>query len=239
MPRRRFKKFKLMNKNGNTNVTPSRIHHPPYREHFALTLLAPLLMCLAVHLQERSMQTNWASKGRKLHTRTIEVSTSEYDGQRIVVEGFLRDDRFQDSHTITGETFPRGVIHHMVIRLLVNASDFVIEDIDVDLVAVPREVCKETLNCLAPIKGLTIARGFSAKVKKLAGGVKGCTHLLELLTAMTPAAFQGVASLRSQILSGFDADHAKIVSKYLLNTCRAWREDGPFVQKHKDLFNLK
>jgi hypothetical protein len=121
---------------------------------------------------QNKMQSIWKSKGKKLHTRNIEVTTYDYDGQRIIVEGFLRDDRFQESHVITGETFPNGVIHHMAIRLLVNCSNLLIEDVDVDMRSVPREVCRETIDCLAPIKGLTITKGFTSKVKKLAGAIK-------------------------------------------------------------------
>lgn len=61
------------------------------------------------------MQSIWKSKGKKLHTRNIEVTIYDYDGQRIVVEGLLKDDIFQESHAITGETFPNGIIHHMAI----------------------------------------------------------------------------------------------------------------------------
>ena len=68
------------------------------------------------------------SKGKKVHTRNIEVSTYAYDGQRIIVEGFLKDDRFQEFHMITGETRPGGVVHHMAIRLLVSCSNLLIED---------------------------------------------------------------------------------------------------------------
>jgi hypothetical protein len=32
------------------------------------------------------MQSIWKSKGKKLHTRNIEVTTYDYDGQRIIVE---------------------------------------------------------------------------------------------------------------------------------------------------------
>jgi hypothetical protein len=185
------------------------------------------------------MQSVWNSKGEKLHTRNIEVSTYECDNERVIVEGCLKDDRFQDSHTITGEIFPRGVIHHMRIRMLVNCSNFLIEDIDVDLAAVPREYCRETKGCLAAVKGLTIARGFTSKVRKLAGGSKGCTHLLELLLTMAPAVFQGVAAHRSRTPSGANSEHAKLILKYLLNTCHAWREDGPFVAMHKKLAGMK
>jgi hypothetical protein len=185
------------------------------------------------------MQTIWESKGRKVHTRKIEVSTYEYDGQRIIVEGVLKDDRYQDTHAVTGETFPRGVIHHMGIRLLINCSSLLIEDIDVDLIAVPREACRETLECLAPIKGLTITRGFTSKVKKIAGGNKGCTHLLELLLAMAPAAVQGFAAHQSQKPHDSRSDHAKFLLKYLINTCHAWREDGPYVKLYNKMISTK
>ena len=185
------------------------------------------------------MQSIGESKGKKLHTRNIEVTTYAYDGQRIIVEGFLKDDRFQKSHSITGETFPSGVIHHMAVRLLVNCSNLLIEDVDVDLISVPREVCRETIECLAPIKGLTITKGFTAKVKKLAGGNKGCTHLVELLLSMAPAVFQGFGAHQLQKPSASDSDQTKMIFNFLVNTCRAWREDGPFVEMFKRRLNIK
>ncbi len=185
------------------------------------------------------MQTLWKERGTKVHTRNIEVMTYDYDGQRMIVEGILRDYRFQESHTITGATFPAGVIHHMAIRLLVNSSNLVIEDIDVDQMTVPREVCRETIDCLAPIKGLTITKGFTAKVKKLAGGNKGCTHLVELILAMAPAAIQGFGAHQSQRPPNYDPDRARLIMQFLVNTCRIWREDGPFVEMFNKKYNMK
>lgn len=179
------------------------------------------------------------AKGKKLHTRKIEVSTSEYDGQRIIVEGFLKDVRFQDSHTINGETLPGGIIHHMMVRLLVNCSNLMIEDVDVDLLSVPRNECRETINCLVPVKGLTIAKGFTSKVKKLVGGKKGCTHLVELLLAMAPAAIQGFAAYQSQKQSPPDPTHTRMIYHFLLNTCHAWREDGPLAENFKKMIDKK
>ena len=185
------------------------------------------------------MQSIWKSKGEKLHSRKIEVTTYDYDEQRMIVEGSLKDDRFQESHAITGEKFPSGVIHHMAIRLLVNCSTLLIEDIDVDLISIPREACRETIGCLAPIKGLTITKGFTAKVKKLAGGKRGCTHLVELILAMAPAAIQGYATYQSRKQAVFDPDRAKMILQFLVNTCHAWREDGPFVEMFKRKLNMK
>jgi hypothetical protein len=185
------------------------------------------------------MQSIWKSKGKKLHTRKIEVTTYDYDGQKIIVEGRLKDDRFQDSYLITGEKFPRGAIHHMTIRLLVNCSNLLIEDVDVDMISVPREVCRETNDCLTQIKGLTITKGFTLKVKKIAGGNKGCTHLVELIQTMAPAVFQGYAAYQAQKPASLDSNHEKMVLQFLINTCHAWREDGPFVERFKKKLNMK
>ena len=185
------------------------------------------------------MQSIWKSKGKKLHTRNIEVATYDYDGQRIIVEGLLKDVIFQESHAITGETFPSGIIHHMAIRLLVNCSNLMIEDVDVDLLSIPREVCRETIDCLAPIKGLTITRGFTLKIKKIAGGNKGCAHLMELLQAMAPAVFQGFAAHQTQKPIILDPDRAKKMLHAIVNTCHPWREDGPFVEMSRMKLNIK
>jgi hypothetical protein len=100
-------------------------------------------------------------------------------------------------------------------------------------VSVPREVCRETIDCLAPVKGLTVTKGFTAKVKKAAGGVRGCTHLMELIQAMAPAVFQGFGAHQSRKPSNFDSDRAQMVLQFLVNTCRTWREDGPLVEMFK------
>lgn len=179
------------------------------------------------------MRSDWKTKGEKIHSRTIEINTYKHDGRRILVEGFLKDERIQESYALSGDTFPAGIIHHMAIRLLVNCSDLLIEDIDVDLLTVPREPCRETINSLAAIKGLTITKGFTSKVKKFAGRNKGCIHLVELILAMAPAVFQGAAAHQFQKTSGFDSDQAVKVFQSVVNTCHAWREDGPLVEMFK------
>lgn len=185
------------------------------------------------------MNTIWSSKGEKIHTRRIDVATYEYDGQRIIIEGILRDERFHESYSVTGEAMPNGVIHHLVIRLLVHCADLLIEDIDVELIAVRMDECREIIDCLAPVKGMTLTRGFSSKVKELAGGRKGCTHLVELLRAMTPAAFQGFAAHQSREPSNFDADQARMMLNILTDTCHGLREDGAFMVKIKEALELQ
>jgi hypothetical protein len=184
---------------------------------------------------KQKMKSIWQAKGKKVHSRNIEVNTYNYDGKRIIVEGFLKDDRYRESYSITGEKFPTGVIHHMAIRLVVNCSNLSIEDVDVEMISVPRETCREAIDCLAQIKGLTISKGFTLKIKKIAGGVNGCTHLVELLQSMGPAVIQGYASYQSQEPTPFDSERAKAMLLFLTNTCYAWREQGPLVAMYKKL----
>jgi len=42
------------------------------------------------------MQAIWTAQGKKVHSRHIDIATYEYDGQRIIVEGFLKDESFQE-----------------------------------------------------------------------------------------------------------------------------------------------
>jgi hypothetical protein len=185
------------------------------------------------------MQSICESKGEKLHTRNIEVTTYHYDEQRMIVEGILKDERFSETHIMTGEKFPSGVMHHMTILLLINCSNLLIEDVDVSLMSVPREVCRETIGCLASIKGLSIVRGFTSKVKAIAGGQKGCAHLVELLLAMAPAAIQGYGAYREKKPTVSDPNSTKMMLQFLVNTCHAWREDGPLVEKLKTALDMK
>lgn len=174
--------------------------------------------------------------GDKAHQRNIDIATYPVDESRIVVEGRLVDRRLKDYYLVTGEKNGAGEIHHMVVRILVEGLNMTIEDVEVDLVTVPREECGEVRESLALVKGVRIIHGFSEQVRNLLGGVKSCTHLVTLLLAMGPAALQGLWSYKSQKpinLSSPDIDQVRIerLMKTLVNTCHVWRSDGPAFKK--------
>ena len=175
----------------------------------------------------------------KAHERTITIATYPAGPEKVIVEGSLVDRRLNDYYLVTGEKRPAGEIHHMTVRLLVETAGFSIEDVEVELVAVPREECAEVRDTLAVIKGEKIARGYSNRMKSLLGGVKSCTHLMTLLIAMGPASFQGIFSSRAQKPMDMaamlaDPSRARFFMNTLLNTCRVWREDGPALKKLRD-----
>jgi hypothetical protein len=66
-------------------------------------------------------------------------------------------------------------------------------------------------------------------VKKIAGGIQGCVHLTTLLLSMAPAALQGYwifeARDRNRVLeASFE------IEQYLIDTCWAWRKQGPLAK---------
>jgi len=175
----------------------------------------------------------------KAHERTITIATYPAGDDKVIVEGRLVDRRLKDYYLVTGEKRPAGDIHHMIIRLLVEIAGFTIEDVEVELAAVPRDECNDVLETLDVIKGEKITKGFSDRMKSLLGGTKSCTHLLTLLIAMGPAALQGVFSSRAQKpmeMASFISDpgRARFFMKTLLNTCLVWREDGPAMKRLRE-----
>ncbi len=166
---------------------------------------------------------------KKYHTRTIEVTTSDYDETRLAVEGNLIDRRYDKYRLITGEERPAGKLHSMVIQLLVNKTTLEIEEVAVDMPVIPNEECPRAVDSLDGLKGMAITKGFVAKIKKMAAQGKGCTHLVELLTAMAPAIVQGVISYRVKEFPDFSLEMMKDFIRNFMNTCYAWRPEGVLV----------
>ena len=170
-------------------------------------------------------------KQQVIHNRKIDTVVYEGESDTIIVEGTLQDKRFCDSHMFTGEIRPPYTVHHMIIRMELQLPDLRIVDIEVKMPSVPHACCRDILECLKPLKGVRIAAGFTAKVRKLVDRQKACTHLLTLVTAMAPAAFQGAWSAR--IREPLDPEIYVGMMGKLKNTCWAWRDAGPLVAKIK------
>jgi len=169
-------------------------------------------------------------KGRKIHTRDIKLETFEYDDQRIVIEGEFLEKRLDEYQLVSGDVRPAGVMHHMKIRWLFNTSSFVIEEIEPEMPTVPYSECGETMKGLSLLKGMSIAGGFTVKLKELIGGVGGCAHFFALLMAMAPAALQGAAAHYSQRPGGYGPVREKFL-RFLVNSCYAWRKEGQLVRR--------
>ncbi len=175
----------------------------------------------------------------KAYSRDIKVSAYPVDENRIAVVGELIDDRKKDFKLITGEWRGAGKIHHMIIRLLINTNEMTIDDVELEILTVPREECHVVKIILDKLIGLKITHGFSDKVRHLLGGIKGCTHQINLLIAMGPAIMQGLWSVKAQESSKLtnrdELNRKKTMVNVISNTCYVWREDGPSLKQVKDI----
>lgn len=162
---------------------------------------------------------------QKLHTRAI------------VLEGFRREDglfdieaRLDDTKTYPfanedrGEIAPGEKLHGMLMRLTID-EDMVVVACEANTEFGPYTVCPAITPNFANLAGLRIGPGWTRRVKEVVGGVKGCTHLVELLGPMATVAFQTLVVVRRKkaaVASGPPA---------LLNTCHAYAADGPVVAR--------
>jgi len=170
-------------------------------------------------------------RGKKIHTRNIEISTYEYDKENIMVEGVLKEDILIPTYVLGKKRRPRTV-HNMIIRMLIELSSLTINEIEVEMPGIPHDECLETVNSLDAIKGLKIASGFTSKVDKIISESNRCLHLRTLLLTMAPAVMQGywVYDTRKPSEGWISPD---MIKDYLMDTCWVWRKDGPFVNRFK------
>ena len=162
-----------------------------------------------------------------VHTRELSIRTSDLGDHNILVEGSLIDHRFRPmANEISEEA---ALAHHMVIQLRVKGPGMVIEQAAAAMPYHPREECPEVLPWIRNLEGVEIAPGYSRKVKKAIGGVKGCAHLTSLVIAMGESAVQGywTAYVAERRKTGLPE---QTIRKFI-NTCHLWTEDGPIVRE--------
>lgn len=168
-------------------------------------------------------------KGKKIHTRNIEISTYEYDDRNIVVQGILKDDLLIPIY-VSEEKRPPHSPHHMIIQIRIECSSLTIKEINVEMPALPYDWCQETSDSLDPLKGLKIEPGFTSKVKRILREGKRCLHLTTLLLAIVPTVMQGYWTYSARKPGAGEVPDG-MLENHLIDSCWVWRKDGPRVQQ--------
>lgn len=160
-----------------------------------------------------------------VHTREISIQTSDLGDHSILVEGSLIDHRDQSERGGVEDT---GLVHHMVIRLKVKGPGMLIQEAVAEMPHHPRKECPEVLPSIRNLEGLEVAPGYTMKVKRAIGGVKGCAHLTSLVIAMGESAVQGYwAAYEAE---GRRSGLRELTIRKFINTCHLWKEDGPIIR---------
>jgi hypothetical protein len=160
-----------------------------------------------------------------IHTRRIECRGYRRADGLWDIEGHLTDTKaYAFDNKWRGTLEPGMPIHEMWLRLTLD-DDFIVREAVAATDASPFEICPAVTPAFAALTGLRIGKGWSGQVRERLGGVKGCTHLVELaLGAMATAAIQTIGPLRAKTDSDRRPGH--------LDTCHALASDGPVVREH-------
>ena len=170
---------------------------------------------------------------KHLHTRRYEMRGFVREDGLWDIEGHIRDEKtysFDNDHR--GTMRPGDAIHDMSIRLTLD-DDFVVQGIEAVTDGSPYAICPAVTPNFERMIGSRVGPGWRKAIRERLGGVHGCTHLVELLASMATVAYQTAYSSRAQTgKTGKTPVSTKPGTRpALLNSCHAYRADGPVVQK--------
>lgn len=171
-----------------------------------------------------------------LHSRNIECKGYARDDGLWDIEGRVADIRTIDCLDRQGGVLVRAgdVLHGMLLRITVDAAMRIV-DASAITTDSPHGECKSVSTAYAVLIGLTIGPGFLREVKDRFRGVRGCTHMTELIGPVATTAFQTVMARRDGI--GVSAPTSANQSKRppmlkLVDSCHAWRRGGEAFVAH-------
>ena len=168
-----------------------------------------------------------------LHTRDYEVKVYRLADDELLVRGALSD-RKPPGLYVADDPEPLE-IHQMHVELLVSYPSLTITSAQVVFPTHPHESCPSISAHYEKLVGLSVARGFTHKIRELFGGPRGCTHTTALLQAMAPAIVQSTWSMalaaapKGEMAVTPDPDVRMRRAEANINTCHIWAEEGDHV----------
>lgn len=161
---------------------------------------------------------------RSLHMEAYRRADGNYDIEGQIVDVKPDPHQLLDSYRAAGEP-----IHDMSLRLTINLDkEVLVAEAKLDTGA--HGLCPEVEPNFERLAGLKIGPGWNKRVHERLGHGAGCTHLIEMLSQMATAAIQALWT------EGKPSDPRDVKSEDrrlppgLLNSCYAYRPDGPFVR---------
>jgi hypothetical protein len=164
----------------------------------------------------------------RIHTRRYEVRAYHMADDRLMLRGVVVDEKPIGLY-IEKDPDPLWM-HHMILDLEIHFPSLVIQKAIVTFREHPHLGCTNIADHYKKLEGMSITRGFNAKVKELFAGPRACTHTTALLQAMAPVAVQSmwsmrVASARTRGVSLEEMGEGPQTASPI-NTCHMWEESG-------------
>jgi len=175
---------------------------------------------------------------REYRIRAYRLPPRDGERDRFLLRGAVRDQK--PAHLYIADDPDPITIHHMQVELEIAFPSMLILESSVLFEAHPHEECVSIIDAYSGLVGLSIARGFTHRVRELFGGPRGCTHTTALLMAMAPVAIQCIWSMQAAEARGTDqpmrrgADLSPEEREQRwaasLNSCHVWDNEGDLVR---------
>ncbi len=160
--------------------------------------------------------------------------------RHVHCQGYLREDGLWDieGHLVDTKTYgfdnqDRGgrieageAIHEMRVRLTLDEG-FLIVAAEASIDFAPFHICPRVAGDFPQLAGIRIGPGWMREVKRRVGGVKGCTHLVELLGPIATTAYQTMHRAREQARRR----QPQSTPPQILNSCHALSQSSPVVKR--------
>ena len=158
------------------------------------------------------------------HTRQVRYEGYKRSDGRWDIEAHLTDAKSRDFHLRTGTRRAGEPVHDMRVRLTIDREFNVLEAVaSSDAVPYPGG-CEQAPAHYHKLVGLNLLKGFRKSVLERLGGVRGCTHITEMLYGMPTAAIQTFAGETKE-----EREDGK--RPFQLDQCIALETSGETVKK--------
>ena len=174
-----------------------------------------------------------------VHTRQITCRAFRLKNGFLEIEATLSDEKGQEVAFRSRPPVPAGEFMHRMSLSLTIDDDYVIQDVKVSTLQAPWPMCGGTDAAYRRLIGLRIGVGFSQQVRELLGGIRGCTHVTDLVAQAANTYMQASWPDRIARQMAVDQDPRRWPDKStltLVNQCHAWRRDGEtLAQEYPEL----
>jgi len=138
----------------------------------------------------------------RLHTRRVVYEVFRRDDDLFDLEGHLTDVKDHDYALLTGVRPAGAPVHDMWARVTIG-RDYIVRAIEVRTDGMPYpDACDRIEPAYGKLVGASLLHGFRKALYDTMGGVRGCSHVTELLAQAPTAAIQMFAGLRREIEEG-------------------------------------
>jgi hypothetical protein len=162
---------------------------------------------------------------RRLHVRRATYEGFERADGLFDIEATLVDTKDQDLMLLSGLRRAGEPVHEMRVRVTIDGS-FTIRALEAhtDRMPYPGD-CDRIHPGYEQLIGANLVNGFRKRLHDLMGGLRGCTHVTELLGYLPTAAVQTFSSLRKREDAGTD-------KPFQLDRCHALDTTGDAVRRY-------